>query len=675
MLAAGACGDDGGGAGGGGPSTCQVAAQCDDGDPCSIDRCGDEGLCAADPAPTGVAPEQEVGDCQQVFCEDGRARYVEDTFDVEDDLESCTIDRCDGDRVVHTPLDEGASCEVGRGSGTCQDETCIVPCTATTAATACDDLNPCTQDGCIGEGPTGVCKHGVFSGPTPGANQNVGNCHEQRCVEGVDTDVVDDFDVPDDGNDCTQDSCVAGTPLIEPASAGTSCEGDYVCDGDGICVQCLSVADCPALGAGSTCYVPACEQGQCIQGYAELGTPLPPDYQYEGDCAFNVCDGFGSTTGQPEPDDLPNDQNPCTADSCSGASPLYELLDPGTPCGSGRVCDELGSCCQPYDCDQFGAECGTIDNGCGETIQCGGCDGTDTCEGNVCCGAPRTCDEMGKNCGPFTGCGQDLDCGECDAGDTCGVSVANECGCTDGIQNQGETGVDCGGPCLQGCGEGSPCGLSGECASGFCFDSVCCDVDCSGTCRACVESKTGSPDGTCDAVTTGSDPDAECTADPVPSCDRTGFCEAGACQLQPAATECGPSSCVGNLEVSADACNGTGTCVDSGSVTCGGTYICAGDSCQSCSDNVINGTEVDVDCGGGAPCAGCGPGSPCPNGGTDCANGLCVDGVCCESTCTGLCVSCGLAGTEGTCSPRPPGADPDAECPGNQSCNGSGSCN
>lgn len=672
LGSAGACGDDGGGSGGGGPQSCQVAAQCDDGDPCSIDRCGDDGICAADPAPTGLAPEQEVGDCKQVFCEDGRATDVEDVFDVEDDRESCTIDRCDGDNVVHTPLDDGAFCEVGRGSGTCQDEKCVVPCTASTAATVCDDLNPCTQDGCIGEDTVGVCKHGVFSGPTPGVSQNIGDCHEQRCVEGVDTDVVDDFDVPDDGNDCTVDTCVSGTPLTEPAAAGTLCNGDYVCDSDGVCVECLSVADCPDDDDSSPCYVPACEDGQCTQDYAPAGTPLPAESQSEGDCAFYVCDDFGSSTAQPDPDDVPENSNPCTIVSCSGSSPSYDPLPQGTSCPGGE-CDGNGSCCQPLDCDQLGVECGPATT-CGGTIQCGGCDGGETCEDGVCCGAPRTCEEMGKNCGNFTGCGQDLECGTCDLDDQCGASIANVCGCTDGIQNQGELGVDCGGPCLAGCDEGTPCTLGDDCDSGFCIEGVCCDDICNGTCRSCLEAKTGSPDGTCDDVTTGTDPDVECTQDGVATCDRTGFCEGGACQLYPAGTECSASTCIGSTETSADTCNGTGTCVDSGSVTCDAGYVCSGDTCQSCSDGMMNGSEVDVDCGGGGTCAGCEAGSPCPNGASDCANGQCVDGFCCDTTCTGLCLSCGLANFEGTCSPRPQGSGAE-ECPGNQTCDGSGACN
>ena len=68
----------------------------------------------------------------------------------------------------------------------------------------------------------------------------------------------------------------------------------------------------------------------------------------------------------------------------------------------------------------------------------------------------------------------------------------------------------------------------------------------------------------------------------------------------------------------------------------------------------------------------------------DCASGFCVNNVCCNSACTGTCMSCSLAGSVGTCSPIAPGAPPlvASQCPvaaastcGNDgTCNGAGAC-
>lgn len=47
----------------------------------------------------------------------------------------------------------------------------------------------------------------------------------------------------------------------------------------------------------------------------------------------------------------------------------------------------------------------------------------------------------------------------------------------------------------------------------------------------------------------------------------------------------------------------------------------------------------------------------------DCAGGICVDGICCSSTCSGLCEACNVAGHVGTCAPIPVGTDPADDCP------------
>ncbi|MDD2696794.1 MAG: PA14 domain-containing protein [Candidatus Pacebacteria bacterium] len=66
-------------------------------------------------------------------------------------------------------------------------------------------------------------------------------------------------------------------------------------------------------------------------------------------------------------------------------------------------------------------------------------------------------------------------------------------------------------------------------------------------------------------------------------------------------------------------------------------------------------------------------GESCTSGG-DCFSNYCVDGVCCNTSCTGTCVKCNLTGAVGTCSYIPSGQDPDNECAGNTVCNGSGAC-
>jgi hypothetical protein len=65
-----------------------------------------------------------------------------------------------------------------------------------------------------------------------------------------------------------------------------------------------------------------------------------------------------------------------------------------------------------------------------------------------------------------------------------------------------------------------------------------------------------------------------------------------------------------------------------------------------------------------------------------CASGICVDGFCCNSICDGPCQACNVVGNAGTCTPVPPGQDPDDECAmdapttckRNGTCDGQGAC-
>src|SRR5262249_40030816 len=61
--------------------------------------------------------------------------------------------------------------------------------------------------------------------------------------------------------------------------------------------------------------------------------------------------------------------------------------------------------------------------------------------------------------------------------------------------------------------------------------------------------------------------------------------------------------------------------------------------------------------------------------------GFCVEGVCCNTACNGLCQACKAtnkaAGTDGTCGAAKAGTDPHSDCPddGPLSCKRDGSCN
>ena len=67
-----------------------------------------------------------------------------------------------------------------------------------------------------------------------------------------------------------------------------------------------------------------------------------------------------------------------------------------------------------------------------------------------------------------------------------------------------------------------------------------------------------------------------------------------------------------------------------------------------------------------------------------CESGFCADGVCCETACSGACLSCAVTGSMGTCTPTPAGAAPrdpgqcraesESTCGLDGTCDGAGQC-
>jgi hypothetical protein len=133
----------------------------------------------------------------------------------------------------------------------------------------------------------------------------------------------------------------------------------------------------------------------------------------------------------------------------------------GTPsvCGTSFVAPDGGidgGACVPKSCTDQSIACGPAGDGCGNTLDCGSCTGTQTCGGGGTpyqCGSntsciPTTCLALGFNCGPAAdGCGGVLDCG-----DTC-TTAGDICG---------------------GGGQPGVCGNKPTC-TGLCLDQVACD--------------------------------------------------------------------------------------------------------------------------------------------------------------------------------------------------------
>ncbi len=105
--------------------------------------------------------------------------------------------------------------------------------------------------------------------------------------------------------------------------------------------------------------------------------------------------------------------------------------------------------CSAKPCEDVGATCGSVDDGCGHLVACPGiCTAPQTCGGggvhNQCGCTPRTCAAAAAECGNLDdGCGQTLLCGPgCTGQNWCGGGGApNHCGCTSGAGTIGPYGA------------------------------------------------------------------------------------------------------------------------------------------------------------------------------------------------------------------------------------------
>jgi len=346
-------------------------------------------------------------------------------------------------------------------------------------------------------------------------------------------------------------------------------------------------------------------------------------------CALMVLSGCGDNNTP-----VPDDNNDTTSMNNDGG-------DMGETTGCMQTCPAIGAtqcmgdviqgCAIGADgCIgwQDGLDCSSAGNACDASSGIAMCVPAVTdpsCEDGIqnqdetdvdCGGSCPKCDN-GKTCMGNGDCATDL----CDQG-TC-ASMPGET-CDDGLQNQDESDVDCGGSCPTKCPEMRACRAPSDCATNECIGDVCVpeqtcsdgiknqdetDVDCGGATSMCPRCM----------------PDAACTDGP--DCD-SGFCILGVCQAAGSCSDgmqnqdetdvdcggsCGPcangNTCIASSDCRSNTCEG------------GGVNICINPGGPTCSDGMQNRDESDVDCGG-ALCAPCMVDQACTTG-TDCASGAC----------------------------------------------------
>jgi hypothetical protein len=220
--------------------------------------------------------------------------------------------------------------------------------------------------------------------------------------------------------------------------------------------------------------------------------------------------------------------------------------------------------------------------------------------------------------------------------------------CENGLKDNAETDVDCGGPqsspgCPASCADGQFCATDCDCASGTactvdmmsgirkctagaipvltnCPGIICAnkkkdssesDVDCGGGCPGCAVDKACNTNDDClsKTCTDGKCTKATCTDTAKNGTESDVDCGGGDC----------PTCAIGKLCLMPTDC-ASGVCGVSG-----GTNVCT-----TCPDMAKNGTETDVDCGG-ALCPKCADKKDCLVN-SDCLSNACAAGTCVSCT-------------------------------------------
>ena len=252
------------------------------------------------------------------------------------------------------------------------------------------------------------------------------------------------------------------------------------------------------------------------------------------------------------------------------------------------------------------------------------------------------------------------DCG----GPVCGACSVTAPTCSDGVLNQRESDVDCGGECSD-CLPGQRCTLAEDCASLVCTNGRCVapapcmnqlqdgtetDVDCGGpSCARCIDGKRCTAFADCLALT--------CV---ISVCGRAATCTDGEQNGDESSIDCGGGSCPSCADGSS--CRANADCT---SGNCGGSFTCR-PTPGSCTDQTLNGSESDVDCGGPS-CPRCVVGGLCQQP-SDCFTASCTQGRCAAIP------TCADGARNGDESDVDCGGSLCARCPAGDSCGGPADC-
>lgn len=623
----------------GGPcNRCDVGSTCNSADDCSSGACNDLD-------PTGSAP-----DLRCTSCTNGLTDGLETDTD-------CGFLACPGSLCG---LDQQCSSNEDCASSNCSGGTCQAP----TPETTCNDSALGQQETCV-DGGGAQCRSLGNLCRTCAEAEGAANC---GCIE---------------DSDCRGDAYCDAAGVGGTAGC-YSCSNNQQ-DGPETDVDCGG-GRCNACEVGQSCLVNSdCRSSQCTDLDTTGSSPnlictscsngLMDGLETDVDCGYIAC-------GQPcQQGQSCDDSQDCTSGTCSEqCQAVVSGVDADV-----RACGDvvMNTDSSESDCNAVTTEADPSVPACVYTAP-GTCappplpevtcsDGVrGQLETDVDCGGVA-CTMVGKQCSAWASATTVAQM--CAVGSDCSSSlcVSGLCAsCANNFIDGLESDEDCGGPNCPACNpvgasqEAQQCSFGSDCTSGLCHmpcdptdisacpgTSTCsrfrnvyvCTIDSEWSPLPTGERPTVTNMGTCVAFTNGQkdglETDTDCGGNAPLACSIgqvclqngdcvSGNCVSGACAAPDPGVTCN-DGVQGELETDIDcggsACRGLGRVCQTGQQCEANSDCesnsCGGGLCSDCSNNVQDGDETAVDCGGGT-CGLCDAGQTCSDN-SDCLSGLCSD--------------------------------------------------
>jgi hypothetical protein len=382
--------------------TCTGGAtlNCNDGNPCTDDSC--------DPAAGCVHTDNTLPCTDHDVCTNGDActdgQCEPGTPLVCDDGDVCTDDSCNPQlgcqhEANAAPCDDGNACSIG---DKCANGSCFggLPL-------ECDDDNICTDDqcepetGCVHPANTSVCNDSDLC--TVGEYCSAGGCGNGIPVE------------CDDGNPCTDDTCLPLAGCIHTPNSAPCNDGDVCTENDGCDAGTCVAGDAINCDDSNVCTADSCASGLgCVHVPTEVSCDDGNACTEEDSCNNGWCAGTLVDC---------DDEDQCTSDSCD---PQAGCQHSEFECDDGNICTD-DSCNPLYGCVFLP-----------NTVQCdddNACTDNDVCLLWECAGEEISCDD-GEVC-TTNACDPEVGCVFPDIVPCCGNAVVDE-GSEEGCDDSSE---------------------------------------------------------------------------------------------------------------------------------------------------------------------------------------------------------------------------------------------